>query len=494
MRHSGALRNFGSTVEELARRGHEVHLSFMLHDKLEEGQAMLAALQREHSGISHDRIDKKRPWRAWTHVARGTRSAADYLRYRSPAFAAARPLRKRAAAEVPAPLRSALDLPLMRSSMGVRMAARVLRLAEAGIPVDPWIVALMVRERPDVVLVTPLVEIGSPQVEYVKAAHALGIAVALCVHSWDNLTNKGLIRGNPDRVFVWNEAQKQEAVTLHAVPAERVVPTGAPVYDQWFERAPSVSREAFCRKAGLPADRPFLLYLCSSPFISARESDQVEAWIAAVRSAPDASVRDAGILVRPHPGAAARQWDRLVESAPDHVAVWPRAGANPVDAESRSDYFDSLHYAAAAVGINTSAQIEAAIAGCPVYSMRSGDAVRTQDGTLHFRHLLVEGGGLLHMSETLDDHVRVLADALAQKDACRSKLRSFLATFVRPYGLAHSATPRLANAIEELARLPKPAPARLPAWAPVVRAALYPFVMITRPPDKPQAARRPVMH
>ena len=35
---------------------------------------------------------------------------------------------------------------------------------------------------------------------------------ALPVLSWDNLTNKGLIRVQPDQVFVWNEAQKAEAV------------------------------------------------------------------------------------------------------------------------------------------------------------------------------------------------------------------------------------------------------------------------------------------
>ena len=32
MRHSGALRNFASTVEELARRGHRIHLIFEYYD------------------------------------------------------------------------------------------------------------------------------------------------------------------------------------------------------------------------------------------------------------------------------------------------------------------------------------------------------------------------------------------------------------------------------------------------------------------------------
>ena len=75
--------------------------------------------------------------------------------------------------------------------------------------------------------VTPLVEPGSIQVDYIKSAGALGIPSALCVASWDNLTNKGSVRVAPDRVFVWNEAQKREAVDMHGIAASDVVVTGA---------------------------------------------------------------------------------------------------------------------------------------------------------------------------------------------------------------------------------------------------------------------------
>src|SRR4029450_11684169 len=121
---------------------------------------------------------------------------------------------------------------------------------------------------PDVVLITPLVDLGSDQVEYVKAARAVGIRSALCVHSWDNLTNKGLIRVLPDRVYVWNEAQKREAVAMHRVRREGVGVTGAPLSARCSARRPSTPREEFCAKIGLSPDQPFFLYLCSSQFIA----------------------------------------------------------------------------------------------------------------------------------------------------------------------------------------------------------------------------------
>ena len=41
MRHPGALRNFASTIRELAGRGHAMHLSFVMQDKLDDGKLLL---------------------------------------------------------------------------------------------------------------------------------------------------------------------------------------------------------------------------------------------------------------------------------------------------------------------------------------------------------------------------------------------------------------------------------------------------------------------
>ena len=71
------------------------------------------------------------------------------------------------------------------------------------------------------------------------------------------------------------------------------------VYDQWFARRASTARDEFCARVGLDPARPILLYLCSSPFIAPDEVVFIEQWIGAIRSAPDARVRTAGILIRP---------------------------------------------------------------------------------------------------------------------------------------------------------------------------------------------------
>jgi len=473
MRHSGALRNFGSTLAELARRGHQIHLAFMMQDKLGDGR-MLWELTNDYAAITYGELGKKTPWRFWLGLARAVRSAADYVRYATPDYRDAHALRERAAERVPAILCWALRLPLVRTRAGLSFVSRVLDVIERAIPTDRWIADLIAGQQADVVLVTPLVDIGSDQVEYVKAAKALGIRSGLCVHSWDNLTNKGLIRIIPDRIFVWNEAQKREAVTMHGARAEQVIATGAPAYDQWFNRRPSTTREGFCRTVGLPADRPFFLYLCSSQFIAPDEFEFIEKWIRAVRSAPDPRVRQAGILIRPHPENR-QPWQRFDDFDLPDVVLWPRGGANPVDQGSKNDYFDSMYHSAAAVGINTSAQIECGAVGRPVFSVRAPEYARTQEGTLHFHYLLNDSGGLLHMAGSLEEHARDLVRAVARTEEDDRRLRSFVEGFVRPRGLDQPATPILADAIEELGRLPKPAPERLSAGLLAVRLALYPI-------------------
>src|SRR4029077_19830636 len=113
----------------------------------------------------------------------------------------------------------------------------------------------------------------------------------------------------------------------------------------------------------------------------------------------DPAIRDARVLLRPHP-AAMRKWvswsteDELVELVP------PSGKTDPVALSTL------LLRADAAVALNTSAELEAAIAGVPVVTFRAGPDARGQEGSAHFRHLLEgEGGGFVQDAQTLEEHV-----------------------------------------------------------------------------------------
>src|SRR5688572_13049811 len=146
----------------------------------------------------------------------------------------------------------------------------------------------------------------SEEIEYIKAARAVGIPSVVGVLSWDNLTTKGLFHVLPDLVLVWNRTQQEEAVRIHGIPAERAVITGSPFFDKWFDAERLLmDRDAFCRRVGLESRRPFLLYLGSTSNIAADETWLVSELARRMREHPDPEVRDTAILARPHPQNAA---------------------------------------------------------------------------------------------------------------------------------------------------------------------------------------------
>jgi hypothetical protein len=179
---------------------------------------------------------------------------------------------------------------------------------------------------------------------------------------------------------------------------------------------------------------------------------------------------DANVLVRPHPYNV-WDWERadLRDLAP--VAISPRQSYNPLSEESRTGLFDALYHSAAVIGVNTSAMIEAAIVGRPVFSIRAPEFARTQDGTLHFRYLLPEHGGFVHVASSIDEHVQQLVRALEQPDEWRPRTAAFVRTFVRPCGVDAPSTPRLVEGIEAAAMLP-PSSAEVGRAAPLLRGAM----------------------
>jgi hypothetical protein len=444
MAYPGYLRYFDSTITELAARGHEVELYFESLDKQAEG---LVALDRLGSAVRVGGVVPGRTFGLWKRVALDLRGTMDFVRYLDPVYGDAGYLRNRAAAKLPL-LFKTLGRRRTAPRVIVRAVERALLAADQRLPIAAPIEAMLRERKPDVVFVSPLLMIGSRQADVVAAARALRIPVVAGIASWDHLTTKGLLRGAPDRIVVWNEQQKREAVDLHFVPADRVCVTGAQPFDRWFDREPTTDRTAFCERAGLDPLRPFVLFTGSTASISHPdvEVEFVRSWIAALRSAPDATLREVGILVRPHPYNSAHWLDERVEKL--DAVTWPRHRPNPADEADRADYFDSLYHAAAVVGINTSAMIEAAIVRRPVLTVETSSFNETQDGTLHFRYLLPENGGFVQTSHTLQEHVAQLAETLARPESVQSKIDEFVASFVRPLGSERSATPAVADAIE----------------------------------------------
>ena len=465
------LRYYDTTIRALADRGHDVIVA--VHAVRKGKPVQLEPV--EHPRIALGGIVPLRGDR-WTGLARAVRGTLDFVRYLHPRLAGAPALRARMKEQALPSVLQWIDRITSLPAPVVVRAMRGLAALERAIPPGRPLLEYLDRHAPDLVLVSPLVEAASDQVDLVRAAQARGIRAGTLVASWDNLTNKGDLRVPGDLVVVWNEAQKREAVELHRVPPEQVAVTGSQVFDRWFDRKPSRDRETFCRMVGLSPGKPFVLYTGSSIFISRAhvEVPFVRRWIAALR-ATDGPLRDVAVLVRPHPYNGSAWPD--VDFGRD-VAVWPRGGYNPVDEANRDGFFDSLYYSDAVVGINTSAMIEAAVVGRPVLSILLPELAPSQQGTLHFQYLLSENGGFVRTASSLEEHARQLASVLRDPTSVRAEIDRFLAWFVRPHGIEQPCLPILIDVVERYGRSSPPV-AQTTSWALLaVRALLLPLALI----------------
>jgi len=444
------LLNFQSTLRSLAARGHELHVGLEREEQRLAGQReWVERLSAEYPGrVTYGPVPARRDSEGT--LASHLRLGLDYLRYFHPRYAEADDLRARAGRRAPPRLRRLIDARAVHGRLGRGLTRWTLERLERALPPGDQLLDYVRERDPDALVVTPLITLGTRQTDLVRAARRLGVPTGACVYSWDNLTSKGGVRDVPDVLAVWNEAQRREAREIHGVPDDRIAVTGAQGWDHWFERAPSTTREEFAERVGLRADRPMILYLGSGGFLVESEPDFVPRWIESVRRSRRPEVRDAGIVMRAHPHSPQARWLALEELDPE-LAVFPRGGAMPTDEAAKADLFDSIHHCAAVVGLNTSAFVESAIVGRPVLCLELPEFYAAHGGTLHFRHLVREGGGMLRLASSFDEHRRQLEHVLGAPGGAEESYACFLEAFVRPHGLDQPATPRLVEAIESIA-------------------------------------------
>ncbi len=448
------VRHFDATLLRLADNGHQVILAPMklgYEDLLPEALAthvncdvLFASAKRTESA----------------HTATVLRQAHDYLRYHEPALADASANRRRALTHLLQTVSDGTrelsedtpDLPLSLNATEVRRLRKLFGEVEKILPPATLIEEFISAQQPDVMLITPLVTFGGLQSDYVKAARHLGIPSGCPVFSWDNLSNKGVMHEHPDRTFVWNDLQRQEAIDLHGVDRKTIVVTGAPRFDLFFQRTPSQTREEFCRALGLDPVFPLVVYLGSSPIVSPNEPAFAERWVESLRQSTHPKLHDAQVLIRPHPRAKPiwNEHPRFAKKTPPDQRFPSVTVTDAKTATGDQALFDALFHSDAVVGLNTTAELEAGLLGKPVYTIRATKFADGQTGSHHFQYLLQDHGGFVVCADTMEQHLRQLADGL-EGHFDPQTIRKFVQRFLRPRGADIPVSPLLAEEIEQLA-------------------------------------------
>ena len=160
---------FARTLGLLAERGHQVHVAFK-RVKTAESARDLKQLADEYPSITFGHVPGGRP-SEWDPLARKLRATIDYLRYLEPRYRDAEKLRARAERNAPAAGRRAGPGRARRGAAGRgRRAGHAAARSSAACRPPPAPVRYLAEHDYDLLLITPLIELGSSQSDWLRAA------------------------------------------------------------------------------------------------------------------------------------------------------------------------------------------------------------------------------------------------------------------------------------------------------------------------------------
>jgi hypothetical protein len=293
----------------------------------------------------------------------------------------------------------------------------------------PWAEALFARIDPALLVVSSPGLILS-EVPLLRTAVRRGVRSVAVDPSWDNFTNKLLPVRRVDRLIVWNDLMKQQAVDFHGYQPHEVCVAGTPQWDLYFRDRPDVSREAFCARVGADPTRR-LVTLTTTPHELYPHHDHV---LRVLANAMRGGVwpQPAQILVRLHPRDD-RTYYTAFERTPDVIIEKPfketvRAGdglAVDVTTESQRHLADTLRHSDVIVNVASTIAIEAAIFDTPVVNVAfDGEqpvefarSARRYYRFTHYQHITRHGA--VRVAESPDQLVSHVAAYLADRSLDR---------------------------------------------------------------------------
>ena len=128
------------------------------------------------------------------------------------------------------------------------------------------------RYKPDTVFLAHLFD--DLEIAMLREAKCRGVCTIGFVNSWDKLTARCMMRLLPNKLLVYNEVVKQEAIDADMKECDVVI-VGIPQYDQYVNSKPS-SREEFYRRIGIDQYKRILLYAPTGRYFSNSDWDMID--------------------------------------------------------------------------------------------------------------------------------------------------------------------------------------------------------------------------
>jgi hypothetical protein len=228
------------------------------------------------------------------------------------------------------------------------------------------------RYRPEL-LVTSSPGLILSEVPLLRTAKRHGVRTMAIDPSWDNFTNKLMPVRRVNRLVVWNDLMKTQAVELHGYRADEVRVAGVPQWDRYFSHGATGDRATFFRRIGADPSRRLITLTTTPQELYSHHDHVLRAMTGAMR---DGRWPPAQILVRLHPRDDRAKYTQF-EGAPGIIIEKPfrdtvRAGDGlsvDVTSDSQQHLADTLRHSDVIVNVASTIAVEAAIFDTPVVNV-----------------------------------------------------------------------------------------------------------------------------
>lgn len=139
---------------------------------------------------------------------------------------------------------------------------------------DVFIRDILDKVRPNVVMASAV----SFAFDYPVIAESVrkGIPVVGMVHSWDNITTKGPVYYDFDKIIVWNEFQKDELIKYYNYPVDRIVMTGIPQVDLLIKNKTKYNKDQLYKSLGIKPGTKLISYMTIAPRLCPFDNELVK--------------------------------------------------------------------------------------------------------------------------------------------------------------------------------------------------------------------------
>ncbi len=300
-----------------------------------------------------------------------------------------------------------------------------------------YAVELFEKYQPDLLFAPNM--FSAEDIRLLLTAKRRGVRTVTTAKSWDVLTTKAFTRVIADKMLVYNEINRNEAITIGDYKPSQVVVTGFPQFDVYTNQEVFTSRKDFCEKMGLDPAKRIILYGIPGDW----KSPDTHAILAELnkRIESGAFVKPLQILARLHPkyrdtseGMEARNiiFDRPGTYFADSTEFSIDAGARgPTNKWTfRNDDIihlaNSLYHADLIINVDSTLTLDAAALNKPsILIGYDGDRKLSYHRSIafiyernHYKHVLATGGAIVAYShdELVIEINKVLIDSTYNRD------------------------------------------------------------------------------